>query len=215
MRPRASLFLLSAATLIFEINLTRLFAVAQFYHFAFMIVSLALLGFGASGTALAVWPQLASRPPQSTLGRLALAGGLSMLAAYLLINGLPFDSFSLAWDWRQVVILILHYFALALPFFFSGLAVGILLTASPQNAGQIYGVNLLGSALGCAAALAAPAWLGGEGAVVLSSGLAAAAGLRGQTLRVPESVFKRSPAASPRRETSARTRTLSEFEDTF
>ena len=30
-----------------------------------------------------------------------------------------------------------------------------------------------------------------------------------------EGVFKRSPAASPRRETSARTRTLSEFEDTF
>ena len=44
---RASLFLLSAATLIFEINLTRLFSVAQFYHFAFLVVSLALLGFGA------------------------------------------------------------------------------------------------------------------------------------------------------------------------
>jgi hypothetical protein len=55
---RLGLFLLSAAALIFEINLTRLFSVAQFYHFAFMIVSLALLGYGASGTALALF----SRP---------------------------------------------------------------------------------------------------------------------------------------------------------
>ena len=56
--PQAGLFLLSAATLTFEISLTRLFSVAQFYHFAFMIGSLALLGFGASGTALAVLPRL-------------------------------------------------------------------------------------------------------------------------------------------------------------
>ena len=55
---RASLFLLSIATLVFEINLTRLFSVAQFYHFSFMIVSLALLGFGASGTFLAIFPNL-------------------------------------------------------------------------------------------------------------------------------------------------------------
>jgi hypothetical protein len=41
----AGLFLLSAATLTFEVNLTRIFSIAQFYHFAFMIVSLALLGF--------------------------------------------------------------------------------------------------------------------------------------------------------------------------
>ena len=45
------LFLLSASSLAFEIVLTRIFSVGQFYHFAFMIVSLALLGYGASGTA--------------------------------------------------------------------------------------------------------------------------------------------------------------------
>lgn len=177
MRPRLSLFLLSAATLIFEINLTRLFAVAQFYHFAFMIVSLALLGFGASGTALSLFPQWAGRKPGESLGRLSLACALCMLGSYLLINLLPFDSFSLAWDRRQVAILALHYAALASPFFFSGLAVGLLLTASPQTAGQTYSVNLLGSALGCAIALAAPLWVGGEGVVTLSSGLAALAGI--------------------------------------
>ncbi len=174
---RLSLFLLSAATLTFEINLTRLFSVAQFYHFAFMIVSLALLGFGASGTVLAVFPDLRRYPPDQSLGRAALACASSILGAYLLINHLPFDSFSIAWDRRQAAILALHYLALASPFFFSGMAVGVLLTTWPQQASQIYSVNLIGSALGCVVTLAAPLWLGGEGMVVLSSALAALAAL--------------------------------------
>lgn len=166
------LFLLSAATLAFEINLTRLFSVAQFYHFAFMIVSVALLGFGASGTALAVFPTLQRGVPQQRLGQLALAAGVSILIAYLLTNWLPFDSFSLVWDARQVLILILHYLALAAPFFFSGMALGYLLAVDPQFAGPAYAVNLLGSASGCAIALLAPPHLGGEGMVTLSSALA-------------------------------------------
>ena len=84
-----SLFLLSAATLTFEINLTRLFSVAQFYHFAFMIVSIALLGFGASGTALAIFPALLRGDPARRLAQLSLAAGLSLLGAYLLTNWLP------------------------------------------------------------------------------------------------------------------------------
>ena len=43
---------LAAASLLLESTLTRLLAVGQFYHFAFLVVSLALLGFGASGTVL-------------------------------------------------------------------------------------------------------------------------------------------------------------------
>ncbi|MBU1660908.1 MAG: hypothetical protein KKD28_05485, partial [Chloroflexi bacterium] len=130
-----SLLLLSAATLIFEINLTRLFSVAQFYHFAFLIVSLALLGYGASGTALAIFPRLGRENPQHSLRNLSLAAAISILGAYLLTNWVPFDSFSIAWDQRQVAVLALHYLALAAPFFFSGMAVGLLLTAFPKTAG--------------------------------------------------------------------------------
>ena len=50
--------LFSATTLLFQVTLTRLFSIAQFYHFAFLVVSLALLGFGASGALLAIWPRL-------------------------------------------------------------------------------------------------------------------------------------------------------------
>jgi len=169
---RSTLFLISAATLTFEITLTRLFSVAQFYHFAFMIVSIALLGFGASGTALTIFPALGRKDPQRGLGLLGLATGVSILGAYLLTNQLPFDSFSIAWDRRQVGILVLHYLALATPFFFSGMAVGLLLDVFRKSAGQIYAINLFGSALGCVFALLAPPFLGAEGTVTLSSGLA-------------------------------------------
>ncbi len=74
---RLSLCLLSAAVLAFEINLTRLFSAAQFYHFAFLIVSLALLGFGASGTALAIFPDIGRQRPQPSLSKLSLAAAVS------------------------------------------------------------------------------------------------------------------------------------------
>lgn len=167
-----SLFLLSAATLTFEINLTRLFSVAQFYHFAFMIVSIALLGYGASGSVLTIFPSLQRGTPGLRMIQLSLGTAISILLAYLLTNWLPFDSYSIIWDWRQVFILILHYVALAMPFFFSGMALGLLLTTNPAKAGSTYAVNLLGSALGCVIALVAPKGLGGEGMVSLSSLLA-------------------------------------------
>src|SRR5688572_13479667 len=172
-----SLFLLSAATLTFEIYLTRLFSLAQFYHFAFMIVSIALLGFGASGTALTIFPALQNGEPKQRLSQLAFAAGISILIAFLITNWLPFDSFSIAWDRRQVWILILHYLTLATPFFFSGMALGFLLNAFPQSAGRTYAVNLLGSATGCIIALAAPLYVGGEGMVTLSIALASLAGM--------------------------------------
>src|SRR3990172_8133709 len=54
MRALAGLGLLSAAVLLSQVALIRVFSIAQFYHFAFLVISLALLGFGASGSLLAL-----------------------------------------------------------------------------------------------------------------------------------------------------------------
>ncbi|MGC9347066.1 MAG: hypothetical protein ACP5JG_02915 [Anaerolineae bacterium] len=177
LRANAGVLLLSTATLMFEVNLTRLFSVAQFYHFAFMIVSLAMLGFGASGTWLALWPRWGRRRPRVTLAALSLGYGVCAVGAYLLINWVPFDSFSIAWDTRQVAILFLHYLALSLPFFCSGAVLSLLLARHPASAGSLYAVNLVGSALGCLLALVLPATVGGEGIVWLSGVLSAIATL--------------------------------------
>jgi len=172
-----AVFLLSAATLVFEITLTRVFSVAQWYHFAFMTVSLALLGLGASGTVLAVWPRLLERDLVKLLGTLSLLFSMSVVLGYLVSNHVPFDSYQLALDRRQIVYLAIYYVSLAVPFLFSGLAVGVVLAAAPEQAGKAYFANLMGSALGCPAALVMLDLSGGEATVVTASLLGALAAL--------------------------------------
>ncbi|MCJ7737608.1 MAG: hypothetical protein MUQ10_09905, partial [Anaerolineae bacterium] len=161
------LFLLSASSLAFEIVLTRIFSVGQFYHFAFMIVSLALLGYGASGTALAIFPKIGRRNRRRTLAWLSRLFSLVVVSSYLFTQYVPFDSFRIALEWRQAVVLSLHYLALALPFFCSGLATALVLAADPQRAGRTYAVNLVGSGVGCLLAVAFPALVGAQGVVLL------------------------------------------------
>ncbi len=197
----AGLFLLSAATLTFEITLTRLFSVAQFYHFAFMIVSLAMLGFGASGTWLVLWPRWGRRRPRLTLTALAVAYGACVFGAYFFINTVPFDSFSIAWDRRQVIILVLHYLALSLPFLCSGAILSLLFALYPGSVGPLYALNLSGSALGCVMALVLPNWLLGEGPVWISGGLGGCAALllsvRGVHAPAPFAVSEKVRPADP------------------
>ncbi len=181
------LFFISAATLLLEITLTRIFSVAQFYHFAFMIISLGMLGFGASGTWLALFPRWGRDRPRRTLAILALAYGVTSVGAYALTNVLPFDSFSIAWERQQVAILALHYVALAAPFFCSGATLGLLFAQHPQAVSQLYALNFGGSAVGCALALLVPTWLGGAGIVLLCGALGGVAALcfaNARTMRV-------------------------------
>jgi len=178
-----ALFWVSAAMLFFELTLTRLFSVTQWYHFAFMSVSVALLGFGASGTWLALRPiapgathvrkcVAPERRDRAVLARLAAIAALfsvSILLAYLAINHVPFDSYRVAWERRQLLYLALYYAALVLPFFFAGLFIGLSLATWPERANAVYAANLLGSAAGSLAVLVLVPLLGGPGAVISAS----------------------------------------------
>ncbi len=168
-RGMLSVAALAGATLLLESTLTRLLAVAQFYHFAFLAVSLALLGFGASGTLLSVAPRLRQVPLDLLLAWSGFAFCLSTGLAYGVINFLPFDSYSIAWERRQIPLFVVYYLALTLPFLCGGLGIGAALAAGSGRGHRIYAANLLGSAGG---ALLAPAagWLAGvPGAVLISA----------------------------------------------
>ena len=132
------LALLSAAALAFEITLTRLFSVTQAYHFAFLAVSVALLGYGASGTGLSLVPAW-SRPPAARRGLVSSSlFAAAVVAAYLCLNYLPFDSYRIAWQRIQLLYLVLYYLALTVPFFCAGLVTGLLLATYPAAAGRLY-----------------------------------------------------------------------------
>jgi len=165
--------LVAAAGVAFEIALTRIFAIAQGYHFGFLAISLALLGSGASGTALALRPHLARGDVLSRLARWSLVFSLCLVASYLLVNYLPFDAYRVAFERVQLVYLVLYYLALVAPFFVGGLVLGLPLVAFPARAARAYAANLTGSSLGCLAALGALAWFGEAGAVLFAALLAA------------------------------------------
>jgi hypothetical protein len=140
---------------------TRLLAVAQFYHFAFLVVSLALLGFGASGSLLSIFPgwyensagQSREDKVKLILSISGLGFTLSIGLSYIIINWLPFDSYSIAWDSSQILYFGLYYLGLTIPFVFAGLGIGAALTTSPGKSNKVYAVNLFGSAAGIILAL--------------------------------------------------------------
>jgi hypothetical protein len=155
--------LVSAAVLVFELTLTRVFAVAQFYHFAFMAISLALLGSGASGSLLSMWRRRAHP------AALAAGFGLMTLGSYLVVNYVEFDPYTIASDWKQVPLLAANFLSAAVPFTLAGMIVGQLLEADARGAHRVYAANLVGSAAGCVAVLPALEALGGEGTVLLAA----------------------------------------------
>jgi hypothetical protein len=170
-RLAPGILLLSAATLALEITLTRVFAVAQWHHYAFMIVSVALLGFGASGTFLLLaGHRLApgSEHLPSALAALALLFAVTALGSGLAVNLVPFDAFRIGFEARQVGYLVALVLVLSAPFFAGGSAVGLALSRLPARAGA---ANLVGSGLGCLLAFAVLPL--GEARAVLASALVA------------------------------------------
>lgn len=175
-------FLLAAGTLLFEITLTRIFSIAQWYHLAFMAVGLALLGSGASGSLLTLLRErlVLQRGRQSPADRAlilcAALFSLTALGGYLACNLLPFDSFRLAWERAQLLYLAGYYLALTLPFLWSGLAFALLLARAPERTGRLYFANLSGSGVGALAAIGALSLLSSERGVVAAAllGLGAA-----------------------------------------
>ena len=162
------IFLTSAATLTLEISLTRLLSVAQWYHFAFMVVSMALLGYGASGSFLSSFPWLLNREAPQTLVLVSWFFSFSALFAYVISNFIPFDIARISWDRWQIFYVFLYYLIFSIPFFFSGLAISSALARWSSLAGKFYFFDLTGAALGCLLVLGLFGIFGGPGTLLFS-----------------------------------------------
>jgi hypothetical protein len=157
--PFASVALVSSAALATEILLSRAFAVVHWHHFAYMIISLALLGFGASGTFLALTHRWLLRHfAVSYLGNIA-AFAVLVIVSPLLAQALPFQAESLLWDPWQPLWLVLLYLVLSTPFFCAANAIGLALIAFRDRAGRVYAADLVGAGLGSVLLLVLLYWL--------------------------------------------------------
>ena len=139
---------LSAGVLASEVLLTRLFAIVQVHHFAYLVISIALLGYGASGTFLALFRErLKARFPEAFAVNAALFG-LSMVASFAIAERLPFNAAALIWDPRQLLYLLALYALFTLPFFCAANCVGLAFACFPDHIGRIYRYDLVGAGAG-------------------------------------------------------------------
>jgi hypothetical protein len=145
---RAVLFVIfasSLASLSYEIALIRIFSITLSYHFAFMVISIALMGIGASGTLLSIFPGLKNR---DFIPRYSLLLAAAIPLSYLLANAVPFDPAKLSWDRSQLLLIIVYYLILSIPFLCFGLVVSTAFSTISSRTGAVYAADLLGAGTG-------------------------------------------------------------------
>ena len=153
--PFASVALVSCAALAYELLLLRLFSIIQWHHFAYMVISLALIGLGASGTFLALMrDRLLPRIAQVYVTCLALFGPAAV-GCYALAQQVGFNAEEIFWDLGQLLNLVIIYLLLAVPFFLSGCAIGIALMGWSENIPRLYSADLAGAGIGSLALMIA------------------------------------------------------------
>jgi hypothetical protein len=131
-----------------------------------MVVSVAFLGFGTSGTFLMLKPKADSSLMGPTLARLALGLSVSTLVSYWCSNQIPFDPARFMWDQYQWIYLLGYYLVLSIPFFFGGLILAIVYTHQPERVGSLYASDLAGAGLGCLGIFWVYIFVGGPGVVL-------------------------------------------------
>ena len=146
--------LVSAAALAYEVLLARLFAIIQWYHFAYMIISMALLGYGASGTFIALTLDRLRLRADAAFALFATLFGVTSLLCFTLAQRLPFNPLEIIWDGRQLLLLLALFALLSLPFFFAACCIGLALSCFPIPIARTYRADLLGAGGGALAILA-------------------------------------------------------------
>lgn len=151
--PLTAVGLISAGALAYEILLTRIFAIVHWHHLVAIAISLALLGYGASGTFLAIVARrLKPHFAAAFIGN-ALLFSLSSLACVALAQRLPFDPQALSWDPWQTLYLGATFFILAVPFFAAANCIGLALWQFQDDIPRLYGFDLIGAGLGASLVL--------------------------------------------------------------
>jgi MFS family permease len=134
---KLGLFFLSAASLAFEVTLTHLFSVAFQYHFAFLAVSLSILGLGVGAAIGYRLPIIRRAQLTAWIAQTAAVFAVSMPLIVILFSVTGF-----------VPGFVIQSVLGALPFVVVGLLTSRLYTVFNQDANQLYAFDLVGAAFG-------------------------------------------------------------------
>ncbi len=167
------LALVSLCILVLELTLTRIFSVTMWYHLAFVAISVALFGISASGLAVFLLEKVFAREKlERHLTLFSCLMAVSIVVMLIVMLRVPFlPSLSVAGVIRSGII----YGAIALPFFFGGTCISLLLWRHSEKVSGLYFSDLLGAALGCLVTLAALNVFTGPQVVLLAAVIASGA----------------------------------------
>ncbi|MCD6365393.1 MAG: hypothetical protein J7M14_05915, partial [Planctomycetes bacterium] len=152
-RTRLALVLISLAVIALELALMRALSLRFWSHFAAMVISAALLGFGAAGTAVTLLRRhILARPRQWMCGA-GLVFALSAAAAWPAAQHVRLDVQFLAWDLSQASGAAAIELIMFVPFLLGGAVICMAMMDRPNRLGGHYAANLIGSGLGAVAAV--------------------------------------------------------------
>ncbi|HYC22046.1 MAG TPA: hypothetical protein VEI94_05055 [Candidatus Bathyarchaeia archaeon] len=172
----AALLLASTALLTLEVSLTRLFSYTVWYHLAYLTISVALLGFGASGAIVAAFPALLRRGGQRALAGALAAAALLTVTAFVYLARHTIDIQAVASQPLHFATgLLIYYLVVGAPFLLAGFMVAVPFAAYPAMMGRLYFFDLFGAALGCLLVIGAIEPLGVPGLILLAAALLLAA----------------------------------------
>jgi spermidine synthase len=170
----AGLGLTSFAALLLELALTRLFSVVLFYHFAFLAISIALLGLGAGGVfAYLLKNRLARTETRTLAARLCIDSSIVVLFVLEVVLHVPV---TLTVSGRNFLHLTAIYISAALPFFLTGVQFSVVFARESRRIPRLYAADLSGGALACLAVVPLLNWVGGPNTIVASAAVMAVAG---------------------------------------
>lgn len=154
LRLACAIAMVSAAALAYQLLLMRWLAIVHWHPLAVVIISLALLGHGASGSALSVAGARAVERFDAWFPGAALAFAATALLALRVAGAIPFDGLELAWNPRQILWLSALYLCLSVPFFFAAACFGLAFARHGTEIPRLYGADLLGAGAGALLAMA-------------------------------------------------------------
>ncbi|OQX73694.1 MAG: hypothetical protein B6D59_04820 [Campylobacteraceae bacterium 4484_4] len=145
--PFLSLGLLSGTALAYEIILMKLFSIIQFHHLAFLVISLALLGYGISGTLLALFRKVFHKHFSLAYLLNILLFAFTALIDFIIAEHIQFNPEELLWE-REALLGIFGYFLLfVLPFLFAANATGLALSRG-RRIPRLYAADMMGAGIG-------------------------------------------------------------------
>ncbi len=140
----------SVAIIAYQLVLMQMLSVIQWHHFAYMIISIAMLGFGASGTLIVIARKWFIKRADWLIPMLMITSGLTMAITFPLSRQelIQFDVYILFTEIGQFPRLAANYILFFLPFFFGALAIGLIFIIHAKKIGVYYFSNLIGSGIG-------------------------------------------------------------------